>query len=99
MHCAWFRNVAIVIASTTLGLPTSSQAACVCACVDGKVKALCTSSLDLEPICQPQLCPLTPPSIEPLRTPTLPPLGTKSCSQKQVLNSGTGQYEWRTVCQ
>lgn len=98
MRFAFTDTSIVVIVVTTLGLPAFAQAACVCRCVNGEVRALCSSSLDLEPICSPELCPLVPPSIEPLRAPTLPPLGTDNCSQKQVLNPITAQYEWRTVC-
>ena len=75
-----------------------SDAACVCRCVNGEMKPICESSLDLPPICPPSICPLTPPSIAPLQPPTLPPLGTKNCSQQQVFNPLTGRYEWRTIC-
>jgi hypothetical protein len=75
-----------------------TYAACTCQCVNGEVQPLCTSSLDLPPICAPRICPLTPPAIQPIERPTLPPLGTSSCSQQQVLNPSTGRYEWRTIC-
>jgi hypothetical protein len=81
-----------------IAFPSATFAGCVCRCVNGEVRALCSSTLDLEPICSPQICPIVPPSIQPIQAPTLPPLGTQSCSQQQVLNPRTGQYEWRSVC-
>ena len=49
---------------------------CVCRCVNGSVQALCSSSIDLPPICAPQICPITPPSIAPIQAPSIPPIGT-----------------------
>ena len=79
-------------------LSNNSGAACVCRCVGGEVKALCSSSIDLPPICSPQICPITPPSIAPIQSPRVPPLGTTGCRMAQVLNPQTGQYEWREIC-
>jgi hypothetical protein len=76
----------------------TSQAECICTCVSGQVKALCRSSLDIPPICAPQICPIVPPSVQPIAPPTIPPLGTSQCEPKQVFNPATGQYEWRRVC-
>jgi hypothetical protein len=84
--------VALVLFATQLA--GTAQAACTCQCVNGQMQALCTSSIELPP-----LCPPTPPSIAPIGTPTLPPLGTTSCGPRQVLNPYTRQYEWRTICQ
>lgn len=75
-----------------------STAACMCRCVNGEVRALCTSSLDIEPICAPTICPITPPSLAPIQVPRVPPIGTTFCRQAQVLNPQTHQYEWREVC-
>lgn len=80
-------------------LAGAAHADCVCTCVNGQVRPICTSSLDLPPLCGPQLCPLVPPSIQPLQMPTLPPLGTQNCRQVQVLDPLSQQYRWRTVCQ
>ena len=77
----------------------SAQANCECRCVNGSVQALCESSIDLKPICAPTICPLVPPAIAPITAPTLPPLGTSHCSNQQVLNPATGQYEWQRICQ
>lgn len=75
-----------------------ADAACVCRCVNGSVQVLCSNSIDLPPICAPQICPITPPSIAPIQTPTIPPIGTTQCRQAQVFNPRTGQHEWREVC-
>ena len=83
----------------TLLFATVAHADCVCRCVGGKVRPICTSSLDLPPICPIDLCPLAPPSIAPLPSLQLPPIGTSQCRQVQVLNPVTQQYEWRTLCQ
>jgi len=75
-----------------------AYADCQCVCLDGEVRALCTSSLDIEPICAPRICPITPPSIAPIEPPRIPPIGTTNCVQKQVYNEYTHQYEWQEVC-
>ncbi len=77
----------------------SISANCVCRCVNGEVVPLCSSSIDLKPICSPQICPLVPPSIQPITPPTIPPIGTKNCVNKQVLNPYTNSYEWKLICQ
>ena len=80
-------------------VPTSEVlAGCQCTCVNGQNVPLCTSSIDLRPICPPRICPITPPSVQPIQPPVVPPIGTTNCQQEQVLNIYTGQYEWRTVC-
>ena len=79
-------------------IPNQAQASCSCKCVNGQVKALCSSSIDLKPICSPRVCPITPPSVKPIDTPSIPPIGTKVCTNKQVYNDATFQYEWKKVC-
>ena len=82
-----------------ISIGTLVKADCVCTCVNGEVTALCSSSLDIAPICAPRICPLTPPSIAPIQSPKISPLGTTSCRQMQVLNAYTLRYEWKRVCQ
>ena len=77
----------------------NAEAGCVCKCVNGSVQAICSSTLDLRPLCPPKICPLMAPKLQPLQPLTLPPLGTTSCQLKQVYNSWTGQYEWQNLCQ
>ena len=87
------------LAAAVLLLPGSpAQAACQCACVEGRVQAICESSIDLKPICSPQICQIVPPSLRPIQAPILPPIGASSCGQQQVFNSAAGRYEWRTLC-
>lgn len=71
---------------------------CRCACVNGKVEAICTSTLAIKPICAPRVCDIVPPSIKPIDTPTIPPIGTNKCDLKQVLNEQTHEYEWKRLC-
>ena len=73
-------------------------AACQCVCMNGQNVPLCTSSIDLRPICPPKICPITPPSVQPIQPPVVPPIGTTNCRQEQVFNAYTGRYEWQTVC-
>ena len=83
-----------------LALPLIPQAhaGCQCECVNGQVVPLCDSSLDIRPICPPQVCPIVAPSVQPIQAPMVPPIGTQNCSQQQVYNQSTNQYEWKTVC-
>ena len=82
-----------------LGLsPGAVLADCTCQCVNGEVRPLCSSTLDIPPICAPRICPITPPSIAPINPPRIPPIGTMKCTMKQVYNEHTGQYEWKQIC-
>lgn len=93
------RAIVAVLLFTGLAISsTNADAACVCRCVGGEVRALCSSSIDLPPICAPQVCPITPPSVAPIQQPRVPPIGTTHCRQAQVLNPRTGHYEWREIC-
>jgi len=74
------------------------SAECICRCVNGEVRPICRSSLDVPPPCAPQVCPIVPPSIAPIAAPRVPPVGTTSCRQVQVYNPRTMQHEWREVC-
>ena len=74
------------------------NAGCKCVCMGGQNQPICSSSIDLPPICPPRVCPLETPSVQPLQSPRVPPIGTKSCTQKQVYNDFSGRYEWKEVC-
>jgi len=91
-------TIAMLLLTGLASLSTSANAACVCRCVNGEVRALCSSSIDLPPICPPTVCPITPPSVAPIQAPRIPPIGTTVCRQAQVVNPHTGRYEWREVC-
>ena len=73
-------------------------ATCACQCVNGQVEAICSSTIEMRPICPPRICPIVPPAIRPISPPTLPPLGTTECQPQQVWNQFTGRYEWRRLC-
>lgn len=90
--------VASVAAIVGIFFYSPVHASCVCRCVNGNMQPLCTSSIDLPPICPPTVCGIVPPSLAPLQPPQLPPLGTSRCEQRQVQNPATGRYEWREVC-
>jgi hypothetical protein len=82
---------------TLLGVRTAA-ASCHCECVNGEVVPLCSSSIDLEPICPPRICPIVPPAVAPIPRPMIPPIGTTSCSPEEVFNPFTRRYEFKTVC-
>lgn len=81
-----------------LAFPLLAEANCVCRCVNGEMVPLCSSSIDLPPICPPTVCSIVPPRVEPIMAPKVPPLGTTACRPAQVLNPRTGQYEWKEIC-
>jgi hypothetical protein len=81
-----------------LALTAQAEASCQCRCVDGEMQPLCSSSIDIPPICPATVCMLPPASIAPIQPARIPPLGTSQCSQRQVLNPATHQYEWRSIC-
>ncbi len=92
------RPFALALALIAVPL-AAADAECICTCVDGQNVPLCRNAIDLQPLCPARICPIVPLRIQPINPPTIPPLGTSGCSQQQVLNPYTGQYEWRQVCQ
>lgn len=88
----------IVAFGAMVAMAAPAEAACTCTCVGGQVQAICQSAIDMKPICSPQICQTPPPSVRPPAAPTIAPVGTRSCSQQQVLNPVTHQYQWQTLC-
>lgn len=88
----------IIVPLCLLSAASPALANCVCRCVNGHMQPLCSSPLDIAPICPPTICGIVPPSVTPIQPPKIPPLGTTNCQQAQVMNPNTRQYEWRTVC-
>jgi hypothetical protein len=86
----------IVLFLALVSFCTAAQAACVCRCIDGVMQPLCSSALDIQPMCM-GICGPTMPSIAPIMPPTLPPLGTSDCRLAQVCNM-FGNCRWRQVC-
>ena len=72
---------------------------CVCRCMNGEMVPICSNTMEMPPMCPSQMCPMTPPSMKPMDPMTMPPMGTKSCTNQQVLNTYTHQYEWKLICQ
>jgi hypothetical protein len=95
---AGMKNVLRLFAATIMFASGAASASCECVCVSGEVKAMCQSSIDVQPVCAPRVCPITPPSVEPISPPRVPPIGTSRCAQKQIYNDRTGKYEWKEVC-
>ncbi len=88
----------IAAASIISAVAGPAQASCQCACVNGSVKALCSSTIEIPPICAPQVCPIAPPAVTPITPPRIPPIGTNECRMEQVLNPATHRYEFQRVC-
>ena len=89
----------LLISLYLLLISTFSYGNCVCRCVNGEMTPICSSSIDLPPICPPTICQLVPPSIQPISPPSLPPIGTSQCQNKQVFNPYSNRYEWKLICQ
>ena len=85
--------------SVGVALLTSArvEASCTCQCVNGEMQPLCSSAIDIPPICPPRICPIAGPSIAPINPPTIPPLGTSSCRQARVCDP-FGNCRWQQVC-
>jgi hypothetical protein len=79
-------------------LSAPAEASCTCQCVDGEMQPLCSSSIDIPPICPPRICPIAGPSIAPINPPTIPPLGTSSCRQARICDP-YGNCRWQQVCE
>src|ERR1700683_4174822 len=95
------RGLLIIPTVVLLGLAAISSptyANCVCRCVNGEVQAICSSAIDIQPICSQGICPIATPGITPIQPLGIPPLGTTDCHQAQVYNPYTRQYEWKTLC-
>ena len=88
----------ILLTAALIAFASTASAERACRCVNGKMRALCTSSIDLRPICPAKLCPRAPARLKPLPSLAIPPIGTTRCRQKQVLSPYTGRYEWRNIC-
>jgi len=88
-----------LFATTVLLLASfATHAGCQCSCVGGLPQPVCSSPLDVKPICANRACPPAPPSLAPPIEPRVPPVGASKCVQKQVLNEKTGRYEWKEIC-
>lgn len=88
----------IGLAVAVMLLSASSEARCICTCVNGTVKAICTNTIEIPPICVSHVCPIVTPSVRPIERPRIAPLGTTSCRNQQVFNQQTRRYEWRQLC-
>lgn len=74
-----------------------ADASCQCACVNGTVRAVCSSAIDLKPICAPRVCRIAPPRVRPITPPTIPPVGTSRCRPELVWTGH--KYEWVKLCE
>jgi len=75
-----------------------AEASCTCHCIDDEMQPLCTTSLDIRPICPVRICPIAGPSIAPINPPTIPPVGTSSCRQARICDP-FGNCRWQQVCE
>jgi hypothetical protein len=89
--------IALLTFCISVALTSQAWAECTCQCVNGRMQPLCSSSLDLPPICPPAICPIMSPSIAPINPPTIPPLGATSCQQARVCDQ-FGNCRWQQVC-
>jgi hypothetical protein len=87
----------LIIAYAIIGLASPAQAGCTCLCANGQMQPLCSSALDLPPICAPTICPIASPSIPPISPPSIPPIGTSQCRQARICDQ-FGNCSWQQVC-
>ena len=90
-----FAVIAALVTMVTFGM-TSANAACQCVCMNGEVEVVCSSSIDVQPICAPRVCPIVPPAVRPIDPPRVPPVGASQCRSEQVWNGE--EYEWVEIC-
>lgn len=88
----------IVAASGVLATAAPADAACVCRCVDGKAKAVCSSGTDIAPLCNTTNCPLSIPKRSPTDVSKPKPPVKPGCQVKEVYDPKTGKYEWGQLC-
>jgi len=91
------RAVAVALVSV-FGFAGAASGGCECACVNGRVQPICSSTIEVKPYCAPTICPAPPPASTPATLPTIPPPGTSSCKLDQYWNPITNHSEWRQVC-
>jgi hypothetical protein len=75
-----------------------SSESCECKCINGVVKAVCSNTLSVAPVCSPRVCPVPQPTTKPIQQPYVAPIGTMTCTLKQVYNDSTSMYEWKQIC-
>lgn len=90
---------AIAVAGLMLATAAPAEAACVCRCVDGKPKAVCSSGTDIAPLCNTLNCPLSIPKRAPTDVSKPKPAVKPGCTVKQVYDPKTGKHEWGQLCQ
>lgn len=86
------------VALCLVAAPSPAFARCNCACVDGDMQPICTTSIEITPICPPSVCPLAPLAVTPIQPPTIPPVGASYCYPAQVLNPHIKRYQWQQLC-
>lgn len=100
METAKFLSALILMIFTLLILlPTSAAAKCVCACVNGKMEAVCSSSggmTGMKPMCA-GMCPMAGPGMSGMGD-NSSNFNRGGCRQEQVWNDATRRYEWKTIC-
>ena len=92
------RITILIMTLATMAPIGKAMASCECRCIDGEAQAVCSSSLEVGPICSSRICPTRSPSVAPTERPRVPPTGTSRCTQQQVYNEYLRKYEWKEIC-
>ncbi len=87
--------LALGLLSASMFVAGSAQAICSCSCVEGRPKAVCTTSLEKPPICPARVCNANA-AVEKPNTPAMP--GASNCTIEQKLNPVTHAIEREKVC-
>jgi len=89
-------SAALCCAAGMLSSVQPAFASCDCRCIDGQAQAVCSSSLEVPPLCSGQSCPVSP-SMTPV-APLGGAVGDSICDTVQVFNPRTRRYESRQAC-
>ena len=94
-----FMVLVALAAMTLMAMTGAAAASCSCECVNGHAENVCQSSIDLKQLCTNSCAPSIPDYGAPRNNySVLPPLGTTKCTNEQVMNPYTHQYETKTLC-
>jgi hypothetical protein len=72
------------------------NADCLCVCVNGTVRPICTSPLDFKPLCTPAACPIGPTGPDgftPIQVRDEP-----RCYMQSDYDPATARIVWHQVC-
>lgn len=84
----------------SLAFSKNASADYVCQCVNGELAAIVSGNIDVQPVCAPRVCPAPSSTSSMARSLQVSSKGGSGsdCAPQQVMNTATGQYEWKVLC-